>query len=82
MNRRHKSVKEVQDAFNAVRAAGRSLEGQIAKTFPVGSRVYWSHGDYQRSGTVLRTAFVNIQVEGQTSEYWVHAWRIDKVEEA
>lgn len=46
----------------------------MVKAFPVGSAVHWTHGDYNRIGTVLdhQKWCHSVKVKGATgAEYWI-----------
>ena len=78
MPRPHKSVEAVQAAFMAVGRATTARDAAVAETFPEGSKVSWFHGDFRRTAVVVRVVRDQLFVKSQSSEYWVHAYRINK----
>ena len=46
----------IKETYDAVQDAHKDLANVIAATYPVGSSVYWMHGNQQQKGEVLFTA--------------------------
>lgn len=74
------AVDKVRAAQQAVYDAEAARGAVIRESFPLGSWVFWRHGDHERSGVVIGHGSCEVKVRSpRGSEYWQDARAITRV---
>lgn len=69
---------QLSDAFKAMRDAQNAAIELVDEAFPIGSEVFWAHGNRLRYATVIKhSGRLRINVRGTTGrEYWMDIYSI------
>lgn len=73
-------MKKFKLAYKRLREAQIAVSNAIAIDFPIGSLVFYEHGDYVRQGRVIMHGEENVCIKTPNQhKIWIHAPRIKRV---
>lgn len=73
-------MKNFEKALRRLNEAKMSLNKAVLKDFPIGTDVFYLHGDYERTGSVIDHSNDRVKIISPNGkEFWIDAYRIHRV---
>ena len=74
-------MKKFEMAYKRLREAQLSLNATVIKDFPIGKKIFYMHGDYERIGCITDHSDDRVKIMSPNNkEFWISAYRIKRVE--